>query len=638
MIGKVYLEEVAFSKIGNVVEVSGRKITIIIDSDKNLSNLFFKGKIYRNVGIGSYLKIKKDYVYIIVKIDKEFIKEKTIIREQYKPNNSTVHDRFVEASVIGFINNKRFIRGVRELPFLYNEVFLMAEEEVREIYNVNSNSSITQKVSIGSALFDDVEVEADVSKLFASHIGIFGNTGSGKSNTLARIYYNLFQLGLNFNNKSKFVLVDFNGEYSHDEVITHQKENIILSTRTPHNKLKIKNSWLDDEFWAIILEATEKTQKPFLKRTLNYIEYLRKDENIQTVRHIINTLVSKFKNILNKNGIGNKELDALSVLKTCICDFFNLNENDEHIEILRSYNLHNNTLCRERNIVNDNTHGYIVNGNGNIYFGPHNVNNINIESQRFKEKLDSMLTEATNAFSYLKFFEVTLGLKLVDDVLKSFVQFEHISPLFTRFNKRKNELNKVLEFSEVGFTASSLEGNLICISLRDVNLDMRKIIPMLITKTAYEEHKATHNNNGQTLHLIIDEAHNILSSNSFRESESWKDYRLEVFEEIIKEGRKFGVFLTISSQRPSDITNTIISQLHNVFIHRLINNNDLLTMSKTISFLDQVSFESIPILPPGGCIFTGIATDSPIAIQIPILNNGLQPKSQTVDLTELWNN
>lgn len=78
-----------------------------------------------------------------------------------------------------------------------------------------------------------------------------------------------------------------------------------------------------------------------------------------------------------------------------------------------------------------------------------------------------------------------------------------------------------------------------------------------------------------TLHLIIDEAHNILSNTSFRESESWKDYRLETFEEIIKEGRKFGVFVTISSQRPNDISPTIISQAHNYFIHRLINQNDL---------------------------------------------------------------
>lgn len=84
------------------------------------------------------------------------------------------------------------------------------------------------------------------------------------------------------------------------------------------------------------------------------------------------------------------------------------------------------------------------------------------------------------------------------------------------------------------------------------------------------------------MNIIVDEAHNILSRDSDRESERWKDYRLETFEEIIKEGRKFGVFLTIASQRPSDISSTIISQLHNYFLHRLINNNDIFAVKNNL--------------------------------------------------------
>ncbi|TOG15365.1 hypothetical protein CGJ07_24370, partial [Vibrio parahaemolyticus] len=67
----------------------------------------------------------------------------------------------------------------------------------------------------------------------------------------------------------------------------------------------------------------------------------------------------------------------------------------------------------------------------------------------------------------------------------------------------------------------------------------------------------------------------ILSQQSVREQANWKDYRLELFEELIKEGRKFGIFLTLSSQRPADISATIMSQLHNFFIHRLVNDRDL---------------------------------------------------------------
>lgn len=136
--------------------------------------------------------------------------------------------------------------------------------------------------------------------------------------------------------------------------------------------------------------------------------------------------------------------------------------------------------------------------------------------------------------------------------------------------------------------------------------------------------------------MIIDEAHNILSYESNRESETWKDFRLEVFEEIIKEGRKFGVFLTIASQRPSDISATIISQLHNYLIHRLVNNRDLEMVEKAISYLDKVSIENLPILPVGSCVLSGTAIDLPVILQVKPLPEAYQPHSENINLIESW--
>ena len=136
--------------------------------------------------------------------------------------------------------------------------------------------------------------------------------------------------------------------------------------------------------------------------------------------------------------------------------------------------------------------------------------------------------------------------------------------------------------------------------------------------------------------IIVDEAHNILSTTSIRESEEWKDYRLECFEEIIKEGRKFGTFLTISSQRPSDISDTIISQLHNYFIHRLVNEEDLRKIHRTIAFSDKSTNDMISILPAGGCIFTGLASNFPVLARINILPEANQPRSENVDISKIW--
>ena len=106
-------------------------------------------------------------------------------------------------------------------------------------------------------------------------------------------------------------------------------------------------------------------------------------------------------------------------------------------------------------------------------------------------------------------------------------------------------------------------------------------------------------------------------------------YRLETFEEIIKEGRKFGVFVTISSQRPNDISPTITSQAHNYFIHRLLNERDLKAIASAVSYIDRVTEESIPSLPTGTCIFSGIASQMRLKLNVKALPTDARPRSAT---------
>ena len=111
---------------------------------------------------------------------------------------------------------------------------------------------------------------------------------------------------------------------------------------------------------------------------------------------------------------------------------------------------------------------------------------------------------------------------------------------------------------------------------------------------------------------------------------------MELFEEIIKEGRKYGVYLTLSSQRPADISPTIVSQIHNFFIHRLVNERDLMLLDNTISTLDASSKSLIPTLAKGCCVLTGTAFDLPMILKVEPLLYGHRPASDDVDLEALW--
>jgi hypothetical protein len=204
--------------------------------------------------------------------------------------------------------------------------------------------------------------------------------------------------------------------------------------------------------------------------------------------------------------------------------------------------------------------------------------------------------------------------------------------LVRRLDKRIDHLKRIIEVRDIEDTGK----NITVISLRDVNLEMRKVLPLLLCKKLYNE-KKVENDDQKYLNIIIDEAHNILSEQSERESAQWKDYRLETFEEIIKEGRKFGVFLTIASQRPADISPTIISQLHNYFLHRLINHEDISAVRQTISYLDKVSFEYVPLLPTGTCIVAGLLANVPIVVDIgKIEPKKHEPKNKTITLVDKW--
>jgi DNA helicase HerA-like ATPase len=200
-----------------------------------------------------------------------------------------------------------------------------------------------------------------------------------------------------------------------------------------------------------------------------------------------------------------------------------------------------------------------------------------------------------------------------------------------RLEKRINDIEKVIEVSEEDESSK----NITIISLNDVNITIKKIIPLLYCKQIYEDKKRA-GKASSYLNIIVDEAHNIFSDISSRESEQWKDYRLETFEEIIKEGRKFGVFLTVASQRPADISATILSQLHNYFLHRIINNKDINAIEKTISYLDKVSFEYLPILPTGTCILAGLSAHIPVLIDIDPVPQKYEPDNKTLNIIDLW--
>jgi len=513
-------------------------------------------------------------------------------------------------SLSGYIGaDGRFRGGVRELPLIGNEAYILTKAKVHEIHNLLGTGSLPG-ICIAHTEAEEIPVSLPIDGLFNSHVAIFGNTGSGKSNTLASMYQEMVTVlsrTAGFQENCRFLLLDFNGEYVGPDCITSEKKVYSLSTRgdAPDKIPMSRDRLLDVDTLSVLVEATEKTQKPFLKRALRLFEKAKKaNEFAAYSRAILRRQLNSTLQMAQKD-IAFRLLDYMEEVLRWILGEAEVSGTRDDIEFHSK-----SSTFKQR-------------GADGKYF---NKDPDAIKATKLYRLVEDLAPEHFDNLRELDEFYIFLHLKLIDDLHEYKLQNDHIYPVINRFRAKKPSIERTFDVAD----DPDLWGgsNFAVVSLRHVNLDMRKTIPLLLAKNVYRDHKET--GNKKTLNIIVDEAHNILSRESFRETEEWKDYRLETFEEIIKEGRKFGVFMTIASQRPNDISETIISQAHNYFIHQLINQRDLQAVGKAVSYIDKLTEESIPTLPVGTCIFSGIATPMPLKLAIRELPKARQPKSQTL--------
>lgn len=587
-------------RVGEVIAVHGTKVVLKIDEQSSKETLFHDGAKFKGVSIREYLSVQRGFRDIVCMVEGEFLDESRMETDDGKPT----YVRKVEARPIGFFDRTGFTHGIKYLPMIRDSAYLLPEERIRSIFDRGS----TGEFKIGCMLKEEIAVGLPWRRLFNSHIGIFGNTGSGKSNTLAKLYTVLFDQKLSaIAGKSRFIVLDFNGEYGGGQLAPASEKTVYqlstlkdpdLADASARFPLESNEFW-DLETMSLLFQATVNTQRPFLRRVIS--GKLKFEANADSLS---NYAKSKFRQAFCAGEVRPATLDLMrTVAKRA--------NNQAVQELLQNVTWHHK---QSRFIYK----GSFIDPDGGNY------------DTHIAPAVETLDAKDLDEFDQLV---LRVNLQLMSDLNAGYVQFEHIQPLLKRVESSLTSLRKVLVIA----SAPPADKLLTVISLRRCNNEAKKVLPLLFAKHYYNSHKASvATPPNRTVHLIVDEAHNVLSDQSTRESESWKDYRLEQFEEIIKEGRKFGMFVTIASQRPADISPTIVSQLHNFFIHRLVNERDLFLIDNTISTLDAMSRGLIPGLSQGCCVVTGTAFDLPMVIQVDRLPSEKQPDSEDVDLDKLW--
>ncbi len=567
--------------VGRIVEVRGLNVKARLN-ELLPPYLIEKGEYENAPKINGFLKTKVGLDTIICQVVGEI--------SEYK--NGRVESHLLDLQVKGYIDKNTFIQGLRMLPIVSAEVELLDQQDFRYIYNDGSEYTIP----IGNDLFDiGKNIEVNINNLIPSHIGVFGNTGSGKSNTLARILLEYEKkIDEVKTNRGKFLIFDINNEYSKDAICHEDKKKVYkLRTRTNSgDKIPMNLNTLTEDNFVVLMNASEKTQVPAIKNAYKWT--FEKEENKREKKYYLDRIKAM---ILN----GKRYL------------FFSMRLHlKDYIKKVSRFKYNATT--------------------GDFYYSKPSGGIIYVNSDSFKTYLSKIDLDFPETGLDRFIFELYFAVAHENE---NGVQLDFMMPLISRANKLISDFKKVFDFSPEDNSRNVIfdDKNVCVIQLGDVNKDMKEIIPSLIANTIFDslaEEKDKKDEIVQIINIVVDEAHNLLYDIT-GQSSSHKSV-IEVFEKIVKEGRKFGCFLMLSSQRPSDISQTIISQLHNYFIHKLVNPSDIAKVRKAVAYLDETSLDFLTVLAPGECIVSGTAFQMPNFVYVHQVDLENRPQSENVKL------
>lgn len=682
--------------IGNIIEVNSSYVTILTRDFVNLETINYRDKIYKGLSIGAFVGVIRGSDKIVVQITEELINniEEGFDDSTFLKNNVK---RKLVAKIIGLIEEGEYKNGTKIFPFMFDDVVLLNDDELKIIFYLPQEEKNQNVLDIGKmSLYNKFRVKIPINGFLDTHIGVFGNTGSGKSNTVAKLYTALFDK-IKIESKSKninstFVFVDFHNEY--EKYFSKYKKNVkIISPSNEDFKISAPSFW---NYETLIRDLSDFSQeeKKFIKDTINFkkeydlniyynmikdineysneLNFMQLEEiwekyknyegeDLKTLFYIDSlSKMREFKHLIDAHSKGGKP--NYSTLKRNkryleMIEIFSWNIKEitfkDYIEKINIYYEREWVLCKvvwfyerlitERGMVDNLTKGYLLK---NIFDTLERLYNIRLSSSYYRDfymnyvqKLLNPKLDDRRKMSYpFYYFEKDEISKL--EKIKVYLA---MAKLIYKVNDIQNNIidkiqNKLLDSipKNMSYIPAQIEidrAQIMILSLKDEDVELQKRWPTVVANELFNSQKLLDSSGiKRSIHFIIDEAHNLISSKLLEETKDENINRLSLFEKFIREGRKFNFFLTISTQEPWGLDSGITSQLGNFFIHRFTNGNDLERINKYIMNLNDILYNKISILNPGQCVLWGSKFKTPLMIQV----DELEKENKNKSLEQLW--
>lgn len=539
-----------------------------------------------------------------------------------------IDNEVIDVMLVGEIRNNNFTSGVIKKPSFKSGCRLIYKSELELILGSQDISAKNTLYLGKSNIYEGYNVSANLTSFFSNHFAIIGNTGSGKSCGVARILQNIFLHNDEAVPKNAhMVIFDVYGEYNKSLNIINDINGLgfkHFSTKTDMTEGELVNIpayFLGVDDLALLLNATSGNQLSILEKTLKLVYIFKSEEEI----------VKQYKNDI----IASTLLDILTSGKT------STQMRDQVIAVLSRYNTE--TLNVNAPIVQPGYTRTIKQCLNIDQSGKINSLQFVIEYLEKFQKLDLSNVEVKHDFVYnLDDIFYALEFALIGEgILKSDKVYDENNQLKTRLQQIINSDNNLFfkcdefitkaEYIKKLFNNEEGKVQIVNMNLNFIDERFARILTKIFTKMFFDFATSLNDRASYPIHLILEEAHRYVQNDS-----DIKILGYNIFDRIAKEGRKYGVLLGLITQRPSELSNTALSQCSNFITFRMFHPTDIEIISSISSNVDASVIEKLKSLVPGTAMAFGVSFKIPLLIKMDLPNP--MPESTSVNIEDRWFN
>lgn len=532
------------------------------------------------------------------------------------------------AIVVGELTPTSFIPGASKRPSFKSNIRLVNLNELGFI--LGNQEATTGQTNFGTSnVYDGYKINVDINDFFSNHFSVLGNSGSGKSCTVASILQKLM-IGSTVPSHANFFFFDAFGEYNNAFAGLHKinpafnyKYYTTNTRSTDGDILRIPVWLLDVDDLALLLDANTPSQLPIIEKTLDLVPIL--SGNSESVIKRKNDIIARaVQDILLSGDESTKIRDQV----TAVLTKFNTSDLNLNSQIVQPGYVRTLKQClfidktgkmQEMELVVEFIRGYIL----------------DVEEE--------VSVEDINPFYTLADLEMAMEFALINEgILKSSKVFDYANILSVRLHTLVNSEYKEF-FSYPNYITMDEYVNSLLIAndgskCQIVNFNINyvddrtaKVITKIVSRMLFNVASNTIPRGSRAFHIIIEEAHRYVIKDNDVDLLGYN-----IFERITKEGRKYGIFLGLITQRPSELSDTCISQCTNFVILRTLHPKDLDYIKNMVPNISMEIVQQLKNLKPGNCIAFGNAFKVPISMYIDLPNP--RPMSNNVDIVGVWFN